>query len=580
MPLLTAGLLARERAHNARFERAAAEPEAAQERVLRALMRRNEGSVFGREHGFASIKSAEEFAGRVPIRDYEGFRPYVDRMAHGESGVLTIDPLAMFTTTSGTTGEPKLIPVTEGWRAQEAALMRLWMYRAVRNHPGCFDKKLLLMASPAIEGRTSSGVSYGAMSGLIAQNAPRLARRQYAVPYDVVSLLDDHDDRYFLTMRLAMAQSLSAIAAPNATSLLRLADVAAVRSDDIIRATRDGTLGIPEGSLPDDECSRSRLTSLAARLRPDAARAALLEGVVAAHGSLLPPACWPDLELVGCWLGGSAGIHASKLRDLYGTEPAMRDLGLLASEGRFTIPVEDGTAAGPLAVHTTFYEFVSEGEMGDASPSVLTANQLKDGERYGVLLTGGNGLYRYDIDDVVEVRGFYRSTPKVAFVRKGRDVLNITGEKLHLNHVLAALRTAEEAGGLPVWQWRLIPDVDGCRYDLLIEIQPPVFDEVKAAAMLRAFDQSLGAQNIEYTSKRSSNRLGSPRLHVMRPGWSEAICRADFQDGRRETQHKWSALCDSWDGTSRAQVLTSYSSPWAACCTGAGGAGRSGRGER
>jgi hypothetical protein len=57
-----------------------------------------------------------------------------------------------------------------------------------------------------------------------------------------------------------------------------------------------------------------------------------------------------------------------------------------------------------------------------------------------VLLTGANGLYRYDLNDVVEVRGCHERTPRVAFVRKGRDMLSITGEKLHLDHVLHVVR--------------------------------------------------------------------------------------------------------------------------------------------
>ena len=63
----------------------------------------------------------------------------------------------------------------------------------------------------------------------------------------------------------------------------------------------------------------------------------------------------------------------------------------------------------------------------------------------------------------VEVRGYHHRTPLVAFVRKGRDTTSITGEKLHLNHVRAAVRAAEDATQVEVWQFRLIPDVETCR---------------------------------------------------------------------------------------------------------------------
>ncbi|MBA2752711.1 MAG: GH3 auxin-responsive promoter family protein [Actinobacteria bacterium] len=189
------------------------------------------------------------------------------------------------------------------------------------------------------------------------------------------------------------------------------------------------------------------------------------------------------------------------------------------------------------------------------------AHQLAEGERYYMLVTGGNGLYRYDINDVVEVQGFHGPTPKVAFVRKGRDVLNVTGEKLHLNHVQSALRTAAERCGLRIWQWRLIPDVEACVYDLLIELREGSIDDAGATDLLTAFDNSLSAENSEYRMKRMSKRLAPPRLHVMQSGWSETICRSDFGAGRRETQYKWSALCDTWDATSRAQVVARFELP-------------------
>ncbi|MDP9404001.1 MAG: GH3 auxin-responsive promoter family protein, partial [Actinomycetota bacterium] len=351
--LLRTSVRARELAHSVRFERACAHPQASQARVLASLLRRNAETVFGREHGFGSIRTRHEFAARVPVRDYEGFRPYVDRLAAGEAGVLTADPVTAFTATSGTTAEPKLIPVTERWREQMASLMRLWMYRALAAHPRYLDDNVLLIVSPAVEGRTPTGMAFGALSGMSYQRIPRLVRRSYPVPY-AVALVKDPDTRYLLTMRLALARSVSAVGTPNPTSLIRLAETAVARSDDIVRAVHDGTLGVPDETLaPLDADAAGRLK---ASVRPDRSRARVLERVITEHGGLVPGACWPKLELIGCWLGGAAGLHAERLSTYFG-HAAQRDLGLLASEGRMTVPVEDATPAGPLAVHANFYEF-------------------------------------------------------------------------------------------------------------------------------------------------------------------------------------------------------------------------------
>jgi len=226
-----------------------------------------------------------------------------------------------------------------------------------------------------------------------------------------------------------------------------------------------------------------------------------------------------------------------------------------------TIPLEDESAAGVLAVHANFYEFIPEDRIEDRSPPVLLAHELEDGKRYYIILSGGNGLYRYDMNDVVEVRGFHHRTPKVAFVRKGRDMVSITGEKLHLNQIQAAIREAEDDTKLDIWQFRLIPDIDHSRYDLLVEIRGELGSDAEGLVFLGAVDQALSRLNIEYASKRASKRLGPPRLRVMRPGWSERLCRADFRKGKREFQYKWPAIRLVWDDASRQEVVRCLEAP-------------------
>ena len=472
--LLAAGLKLREAGHARRFEKATHEPAAAQARVLETLLARNAGTAFGRDNGFAGIAGPRDYARRVPVRDYEAHRPYVERAVAGEPDVLTTDPLTMLTLTSGTTAAPKFIPVTTNWSEQMAGLTRLWMFHAVRRHPTCFDGKVLMIASPAVEGRTASGVPFGSMSGVAYRRIPRVVRQHYAVPY-AVSLIKDHDQRYFMTMRLALAHDVTALATPNASSLLRLADIASTHAEDMIRAIHDGSLGIDQLDFAGDadlSCHEA-MDEIHSSLRPDPARARVLGAIWNEHGALTPRRCWPNLAFVGCWLGGSAGVHANHLDSMFTAGTPWRDLGLIASEGRMTIPVDDGTAAGPLAVHANFYEFIPEDRIDDADPPILLAHELQMAQRYYVVLTGGNGLYRYDINDIVEVRGFHNRTPKVAFVRKGRDMVNIVGEKLHLDQIQAAMRQAEALSDLTSWQFRVIPDVDQSRYDLLVETTDP-----------------------------------------------------------------------------------------------------------
>jgi len=542
--------------HHRAFDAATRNPEDAQARVLQNLLRASADTVFGREHGFATIRSAAEYARRVPVRDYEAFRPYVGRIMRGEPGVLTAETPFMFATTSGTTGEPKFIPVTASSSTSMASSMRLWSYYALRDHPAMLDARVLAIVGPAVEGVAPGGLPCGAMTGLTYQRLPWLVRRHHALP-SAAALIRDHETRYFVTLRLALGHPISSIATPNPSSLLRLADIAARRGDDLVRAVHDGVLGttelepIPGAGATGRDLSAALTTGLGA----DRRRAAFLEAVTRRRDRLVLGDCWPELTLVACWLGGSAGVQARHLDAHFGRHVARRDPGFIASEGHFTITVDDDSAAGVLTVDTNFYEFIAEEDIDEAEPRTLLSHELAEGKRYYVVVTGANGLYRYDMNDVVEVRGFHGRTPKVAFVRKGRDMLNITGEKLHLNHVVHAVRAAERASGLGVWQFRLIPDVGAARYDLLVELSRPVWTGRELEGFAAAFDRALAELNVEYRSKRASARLLPPRLYVMRQGWAERSCREEFARGRREIQHKWSVMRPEWDDSSRSEIL-------------------------
>jgi hypothetical protein len=546
----------RELVRSRSFEAATRDPASAQAEVLRGLLAHNADTAFGHAHGFSRIATAREYARAIPMADYEIFRPFVERIIGGERRVLTTDDPYMFTTTSGTTGEPKLLPVTVKWREQMAALTRLWLVRAMRDHPGCLQHKVLTIVSPAIEGETDTGMPYGAMSGVTYQRIPWLIRRHYVLPY-AISLISNCEARYFLTMRLAMAERVSMIGTPNPSTLIRLARAGDENAERIIRAIYDGTLGIEEpqirahrGVQPADA-----MTEIRAAIRPDPERARFLEGAMSRHGRLLPADAWPELRLIGCWLGGSVGFQANQLTEYYG-ETARRDLGLWASEGRMTIPFEDGSPSGVLTIGANYYEFVAEADIDQPDPPASLAHELEVGQRYYVVISGHNGLYRYDMNDIVEVTGLYNRTPLIAFIRKGRDMASITGEKIHVQQLQAAVRAAEASNGNRVRQFRAIPDVVNSRYDLLVEFTAPQMDSHDTSRFALEFDHSLAQMNIEYASKRDSRRLLPPRLCVMRPHWSDRVAAADCNNGKREAQYKWRQLVPEWDAISNREIVS------------------------
>ncbi len=519
-----------------KLDRAAERPLETQRSVLLDLIARNADTAFGRDHRFKLIRSETDYRRQVPIRDYEGIRPYVDRIIQGEDAVLTASAPQMLNTTSGTTGDPKYIPVTAETLSNSGAFALQWLYRALKDHPSLLAHAFAAIVSRAIEGRMPSGLPYGSASGMLYQRIPRAVRSAYAIPY-LASEIRNYDQRYFVAARLALAARVSYIGTPNPSTLIRLAETGASCAEQIIGAIHDGRLGIELPEQPDVAAQ------LEAGLSPDPARARDLEHAAGRAGTLRPLECWPDLALIGCWLGGSVGTQARRLKEFYGDVP-IRDLGYLASEGHFTIPHEDHTAAGILALHSGYFEFIPEEAVDEPEPPVLSCHQLELGRRYAVLLTTAGGLYRYDIHDIVQVTGSYRQAPLLAFIRKGRDMTSITGEKMHVNHLLLALEQIKQRYDVSlVDHFRLVADVEESRYHLYAEFKSEVSHELLRDEVLPDLDAVLAEVNVEYGEKRRSRRLAPLILHLMQPGWAEREYQRTAAAGKRDTQYKWQILC-------------------------------------
>jgi len=538
------------------LEYAAENPAEAQLMLLQNILQKNKATAFGQEHRFPEITDHAAYQSLVPMRGYQEMEPYVQRMTGGERHVLTATEPFMYETTSGTTRTPKLIPVTQRWKQQLSSLMRVWLNGCLRDHPGVFRHRILTITSPAIEGYTENKVPMGSVSGLTRMRAPWILRRGYCTPYNV-SEIADYDLRYFVTMRLALATRLSALVTPNPSTIIRLAELGQKHADTMIESIHEGHLGVSADireSLSEDQ--QKNLRRIERKLRPNPARAGFLASIVRKYGTLIPRYVWPELAIIGCWLGGSAGIQAETMRSFFSPTLPIRDLGFRATEGTMTIPLSDHSASGVLALHANFYEFIAEDDIDEENPRVWMAHELELGGKYYFLLTTIGGLYRYDINDVVQVTGFYKKAPIIAFLRKGRDMVNITGEKLHLNQIIDAAMGAASDTSVPWNQLQLIPDTEASRYDLLLEPSDAKVAPEALRAFAEQFDRKLMEFNIEYEQKRKSDRLAIPRLFEMKTGWSERRRKRDIDTGgKRDAQYKWPVIELAWDEASRTEVM-------------------------
>lgn len=494
-------------------------PQEAQLAKLRRIIQANINSEFGREHGFGSIRTVEDFQSAVPVRDYEGFRPYVDRLAGGAKAILTADDPLMFATTSGTTGQPKYIPITSGYMKEFRLASVVSGYHLLRTFPKIAHGVALSVASPAEEGRTAGGIPYGAISGQLFRHEPFLIKRFISpIPYEVF-LIPDYETRYYTLLRLALTLPVSCFYTlnPSTVSLLcrRLKQYALPLIDDL----RTGG-ATPPGVLPVEAAGAIRKF-----LHPNRARADYLQALLSS-GEFAPHKIWPTLAVVSCWTKAAAAFYLSEFPSLFGSVPVC-DITYGASEGRGTVFM--GPDKQMLALQSHFFEFIPVSEMGKDSPTILLAEQLEVEECYFILFTTSAGLYRYNINDVVKVTGFYNRTPILEFQYKGGNICSFTGEKITELQVTAAMTRTAEAMNLRFRFFSVIPQVKPePHYQLWLE---PDFgfevsdcrSELMLARLSAIFDQEMAIENIEYKTKRESHRLSPVQARLLLPGSYETL---------------------------------------------------------
>jgi hypothetical protein len=211
----------------------------------------------------------------------------------------------------------------------------------------------------------------------------------------------------------------------------------------------------------------------------------------------------------------------------------------MASEGRGSIPLSDEGAGGVLAVTSHFFEFVSEESADSASPQFLTGDQLETGERYYIYFTTNAGLYRYNINDLVEVVGFKDKAPVIQFVRKGLGISSITGEKLTEEQVLVALKQAVLQLNLAEIS-HFTSEVELSyppHYVCYAELNAALTDSVKNQ-FIGIFDSVLKTQNPEYADKRETKRLGMAELRILPHGTYTRLRQQRVHEGAPEAQVK------------------------------------------
>jgi hypothetical protein len=519
----------------AKLNRASKDCTKSQHRVLMDILSWAKDSVYGKKHGFGTIKSFEDFQTKVPINRYEDLEPYIKRHTKGEADVLFPGKPRLYGTTSGTTKEPKWIPVTDKYYKEAySAQSKLWFYSVLRENPHVFDGPEFSIVGKAVEGYAEDGTSYGSLSGQVYRDIPKFLKNVHVLP-DSVWDIGDYYSRYYVILRFAMMYHIRLVITGNPSTLVELNNIAQSKfnllTDDIEAGTLSATLTL------DDQVRKD----LESHLSPFPERAAELRNLKAKHGDLLPKHYWPTLELINTWRCGNSGLYLQLTEGFYPDDTKIREFRYMATEAAAGIVLKNDQIASIIAGHTLFFEFIKKDDKNTPNPRVYLAHEVEVGEYYYLIVTTSSGIYRYDMNDIVRIEGFYNEFPMFRFIQKGAGVTTLTGEKLYESQFLETIQDVETELKVRTRFHIGFADFSESAYRVFVEFDSN-FSESTLSAYADKLDEKLRKANIEYESKRGSNRLRPLIIQALRKDAFEGFKAKCMAKGYRDGQFKLTHL--------------------------------------
>ena len=517
-------------------------PRKASEQTLRAILTYAKDTEYGREHGFADILEAKtdtelyaRYQQAVKPNDYEDLRPYVEKHKHGAESILFPGKPVMYATTSGTTSEPKWIPITKEYLNNVYGKMtKVWLFNFIKNRPKVYAGKIVSIVGKVKEGEAPDGTFYGSVSGVTQRDCPKFVKKLYASPASVFAI-EDYTARYYTLMRMGIERNVTLIVTANPSTIVEMQNNVNEFYDDYCNDIEHGTLN---ASLNIPQWIRDDIQPY---LKPNPERAAELRALKAKYGTVLPKHYWRDLQILNTWKCGNTKVYLDKFDGSFPEGMLHQEFGYFSSECRFGLVLDD-TNNTVLFPHFHYYEFIAEEDLDNPQPRFLQLHELEKGKRYCPFVTTMAGLYRYNMNDLVEVGDFFEQTPTVHMIQKVNGIVTITGEKLHERQFIAAVREAEQRTGLKTQFFIGFANLEKSNYDFMYEFAEPTTTQEQAEAFTRVVDEVLKEMNIEYKAKRDSFRLKDPDTKRMVPQSFEQFKARCIAEGARDGQFKLQLL--------------------------------------
>lgn len=412
-----------------------------QQRVFKKLIDEASHTAFGQDHGFSEIKTYQDFAKRVPIRDYEDLKPYVDRVVAGEEDVLWKGKPLYFAKTSGTTSGAKYIPLTKESMPThvEAARNAILLYIAETGNAKFVDGKMIfLQGSPVLTEK--NGIQLGRLSGIVAHYVPKYLQKN-RMPSWETNCITDWETK---------------------------------------------VEAIVEETLPEDMTVISGIPSWVQMYFEK-----ILEKTGRKVGEVFPNF---NLFIFG---GVNFEPYRTKFESLIGRKVDSIEL-YPASEGFFAYQDQQHKKGMLLQLNSgMFYEFVEAETFFEDQPERLTIANVKTGVNYVMLISTNAGLWAYNIGDTIQ----FTSIKPYRIIVSGRikHFISAFGEHVIGSEVEQALKIATEVSKIQVSEFTVAPQINpssGLPYhEWFIEFEN---EPENPSALAKDIDESLQNQNSYY----------------------------------------------------------------------------------
>ncbi|MEM9979433.1 MAG: GH3 auxin-responsive promoter family protein, partial [Cyanobacteria bacterium P01_D01_bin.2] len=405
------------------FTRRLPQAKATQARFLQMLLKEQTETALGQALGLGHVTTLEEFRQRVPRWSYDGYAPYFERAAAGETNVVSPRPVQVFNMSSGSTGSRKLVPITQRVRQTRAYANQVAMGYAFEQARSKPVGQLLLTTLITPLGQTEGDITYGHVSGnQLRTTPPFVFDRLFVQPYDAL-LVSDTAARNYVCLLFGLRQArLTYLAANFPLIMLQLCAYLERFGPALVE-------DIAGGTISQDIVLEPRLRrSLESRLSPRPQRAQQLQQLLTTHGRLLPRHVWPALVFLITARGGPSDFYFERFDEYFGKTPIFGGT-YSASEAVFGSYHQLNRDGAILALETNFFEFIAPDQWEQKNPQTLLPHQLEIGEYYRVLVTNYSGFCRYDIGDVLQVVGKRQGVPLVVFRYRQGGTLSAISEK-------------------------------------------------------------------------------------------------------------------------------------------------------